>query len=656
MAQAESSDRIVEWHSLSLKKVFGEVYSSEKGLSSKEASHRLERFGLNRLEDKRKINVLHLAISQFTSFLVLILIAAAAVSFFIGEVIDGLVISVIVLFNGALGFFQEFRAEKALEGLRKVTTAKTRVIRDGSHRIIDSFNLVPGDVVVLDEGDKVPADCRLIKVVNLKVDESSLTGESTPVSKKLISLDEDTAVADRKNMLFAGTVVSSGRCVAVIVETGMRSEIGKIAGLLQEREEELTPLQRQMDSFGKRLGSVVLLITGLIFALGVLRGVELVEFFLIAVSLAVSAIPEGLPAVVTVVLALGMARLIKKDALVRRLNAVETLGSASVICADKTGTMTTNEMTVQELFVNGKTVEVSGIGWAPEGDFKVTNGSLSKSTLKDFVKVGVVCNNADLSNASGSWGIVGDPTEGALLTLGGKLGVWEKHLETNRVGEVPFSSERKMMSVALNEAGKLTLYSKGAPELLLQKCSYIYVNGKETRLTKAQTDKIIDLNANMASRGMRVLGYAYKRFSRSVKVDENAEQSLVFFGLVGMIDPPRPEVRDSIIKCEVAGIKVKMITGDHLLTAKAIAKSVGIEGAAVTGRELDSWSEERLLKEVEKVGVFARVNPSHKLRIIQALQANGHIVAMTGDGVNDAPALKGADLGISMGIKGTDVA
>ena len=524
--------------------------------------------------------------------------------------------------------------------------------------------MVPGDIVYLEEGKQVPADVRLIEVYNLKIDESILTGESLPVSKSVSVLKKEVPISEMNNLAFFGTNVTYGHGVGIVVETGMNTEMGKIAGLVQETEEKETPLKKKLDKLGKNLGMIVLFIIAIVFLLNFyVHSRELIELFILAIAMAISAVPEGLPMVVTFALALGMQTMAKQKAVVRRLMAVETLGATTVICSDKTGTLTKNEMTVREVFVNNKFIEVSGSGYLPKGDFLVNGEKINVSKINELLmllKIGTLCNNASVIKTDG-WKVIGDPTEGALITLAEKANIKTEKLKKKYkfVSEVPFSSERKMMSVVYRDK-KTISYVKGAPERILSKCTHILENGKVKKLTKERIKQLEKVSEKMAGEPLRVLAFAYKNLPRTQKYSfKEIESNLVFVGFVGMIDPPREGVKDAIKTCNEAGIKTIMITGDHKTTAIAIAKEVGIMkkgDICITGMELEGMSLKELEDVVENVSVFARVSPEHKVKILQALEAHGHVVAMTGDGINDAPALKRAHIGIAMGIKGTDVA
>ncbi|HII81259.1 MAG TPA: calcium-transporting P-type ATPase, PMR1-type [Methanosarcina sp.] len=634
--------------------------TSETGLSSGEAENRLEKYGKNELKEEEKISVVKLFLSQFKSFLILILIAAALVSAFLGELVDAFVILFTVFLAGVLGFVQEYRAEESIKLLKSLTSPEALVVRAGKEVKVPSSLLVPGDILILQAGDRIPADARLIEAQSLKIDESSLTGESVPVEKNTKIFPPETPQPDRKNMAYTGTSVTYGRGKAVITATGMSTAFGKLAGLLGEIERERTPLQEKLDQFGRWLGAATLVVVAFVAVLGVLEGFDPFEMFLWGVALAVAAIPEALPAVVTVGLALGVRRMVKRHALVRKLPSVETLGSTNIICTDKTGTLTQNKMTVEKVYVNGTMLNVTGNGYDPAGDFFKEGQPVSEDVhLYKLLVTGALCNDAGLVEENGIWDIMGDPTEGALVVAAAKEGLWRPDLELRhrRVGEVPFSSERKMMTtINTSEEGPYA-YSKGAPEVILGCCTKIFLDGQEKELTPEIRQEILDIVQGLANQTLRVMGFAYRQVPEKI-VPEEAERDMVFVGLMGMRDPPREEVKVAIATCTNAGIRTVMITGDHKTTAFAIAREIGIyrEGDLVlTGTELDALGDKEFEDIVEKVSVYARVYPEHKLKVVNALKNKGYIVAMTGDGVNDAPALKAADMGIAMGITGTEV-
>ncbi|MGC9358191.1 MAG: cation-translocating P-type ATPase, partial [Anaerolineae bacterium] len=663
------------------------------GLSPAEAKRRLEEYGYNELEEKPPISFWERLWQQLTSFVVIILIVSAVISALLGDVIEAGVIMAIVALNAAIGVIQESKAEEALAALKEMAAPDANVIREDRRVTVPARELVPGDVVLLDAGSIVPADLRLIESVNLKVEEASLTGESMPVNKRAASvLDPDAPLGDRKNSAYMSTVVTYGRGKGIVVATGMATEIGHIAQMIQSFEEEQTPLQRKLDELGRMLGIGSLAICGLVFLIGILRPLFVgqaltmdvaIEFFMIAVSLAIAAVPEGLPAVVTICLALGMREMVKRHALIRRLPAVETLGSATVICSDKTGTLTQNQMTVTRIYANGQTYEVTGRGYAPRGRFlrDGREADLSEeSVLKQTLWTAMLCNDANLEDdpeARDGYRMIGDPTEGSLVVAAAKAGYREKELETwyPRVSEIPFDSERKRMTTIHDLAqpqpgapgpfqkngreGYLALV-KGAPDIVLDRCSHIETREGVVTLTDKDREGVLGANANLASQALRVLAVAYRKID-SVPEEPNPddlERDLVFVGLMGMIDPARPEVLPAVQKARGAGLRTIMVTGDYAATAEAIAHELSIMhrgGRVISGQELEAMSDEELQHAIHEVDVFARVAPNHKVRIVEALRAQDHVVAMTGDGVNDAPALKRADIGVAMGITGTDV-
>ncbi len=659
------------YYALNSTEVFKKLSTSGQGLSEDEASNRLEAYGKNELEKRKTTTPAKIFFRQFASFIIVILLIAIAISVIIGEKIDAVVIAIIVVLNALFGFVQEYKAEKAIEALKKLTALRSKVIREGIEKEIDASELVPGDMVLLDTGSKIPADARLISIASLQVDEASLTGESVPSKKMVEELDSGTPITDQENMVFMGTTVTKGHATAVITRTGMDTEIGKIADMVQSVKEKLTPLQENLHQFGKWLSYVTIVICAIVFGIGILReflvvfSIEMpfvIEMFLAAVALAVAAIPEGLPAIVTISLALGVRKMARRNALIRQLPAVETLGCTNVICSDKTGTLTKNEMTVTQIYANHRSIKVSGHGYEPVGDFFVEdNKTAGKQDMELLLKIGLLCNDSRL-NHNDKWEIFGDPTEGALLVSAGKIGMDKIEMEKKypRITEIPFDSERKLMTTVHETENGKTAFVKGAPDIIISRCNYIYSDGHISELSQEVKDKIIKTNHEMADKALRVLGFAYKKLDPGYEsVSEELEHELVFVGLQAMFDPPRENVKESIAKCKTAGIKTIIITGDHKLTAVAVAKDLGLfheTSIALSGDELDQMDDKKLKNIVEDVAVYARVSPEHKVRILEALKKKGHVVAMTGDGVNDAPALKKADIGIAMGITGTDVA
>ena len=634
------------------------------GLDEGEAAERRRRYGLNRIAEAAAVPRWRLFLEQFRALVIWILLAAALIAGVLGEWIDTLAIAAIVLLNAVIGYLQEERASRALAALRQLSAPAAKVRRRGETHSEPASDLVPGDLVELEAGDHVPADVRLLRAFGLAVQESALTGESTAVEKDAtVVLDVATALGDRRNMAFMGTIVAAGKATAVVVATGMGTELGKIAGLLRESTPERTPLQRQLEQLGRVLVGICVAIVAAIFVLQLARGGEVFEALLLAVSLAVAAVPEGLPAVVTVALALGLQRMVRRNALVRKLPSVETLGSVSIVCSDKTGTLTRNEMTVRELVAGERRYRVTGAGYAPQGEIIPEDNSLDSlpPDTRVLLEIGAWCNNAQVlpsDQGDSTWRVVGDPTEGALLVAARKGRVEIADRAGSLVYEVPFDSTRKAMSVLIRAAdGPLRLCVKGAPEVVLGQCVAELVDGVERPLTDARRNAWADANAKMAARALRVLGFAYRHVAAEERepVDESR---LVFAGLAGMIDPPRDEAREAVRVCREAGIRPVMITGDHPATALAVARELGIADTgqdAVTGSELDRLDDATLRKRVEQVAVYARVSAEHKLRIVNAWKTRGQVVAMTGDGVNDAPALRAADIGIAMGVAGTDV-
>ena len=657
------------WHAMGVGEALEKLQTSRDGLQHEEAKRRLMEFGPNELVEKKKISPLKIFASQFKNFLILILLAAVAISAVIGEFIDAIVIFAIVIACAILGFVQEYRAERLMDALKRMAAAKARVIRGGEEIEIPARELVPGDIIVLRAGDRISADSRLIEALNLKADEAPLTGESVPVEKQTESTKKDATVGDRKNMVFMGTDATYGRGKAVVVATGMNTEFGKIAEMVQAVEEPPTPLESRLEKMGKFLVWILIITCAIVTVVGIARGQPIMKMFILGVALAVAAVPEALPAVVTVALAIGMQRMAKRNAIVRKLPAVETLGCTTVICSDKTGTLTRNEMTVRRLFVNDKTIAVTGEGYEPKGEFWIESSN-EKHVISDpqkddsialLLRIATLCNDARLKSTDGAWTIEGDPTEGALTVAAAKAGIQEKlNTQYPRIGEVPFTSERKLMStVHTTPEGKKVAYVKGAPEVILEKCAFVFKKGEKRKLSQTEKEAILDINKKMASEALRMLGMAYKELPDTKErfPQEDVENNLIFVGLTGMIDAPREEAIEAVKKCKRAGIKVIMITGDNKDTAMAVGKELGLNGGRVmTGAEIDIISDEELEKIVEDISIYARVSPEHKMRIVKALKRRGHIVAMTGDGVNDAPALKNSDIGVAMGITGTDVA
>lgn len=657
-----------EFYRQSVQDVAGQLeVNVESGLAGSGISDRLDRYGPNVLSSGKKINPFKLFLGQFNDVLIIILIIAAGVSYALsfieenGSVTESLLIMGIVLAIAVIGFLNEYKAERTVEALKKLVGQKAKVRRDRQVQEVDAANLVPGDIVLLEEGMKTPADIRLIQVKNLKVNEASLTGESVPVDKNTFPIDAVVALGDQKNMVFSGTIIAAGTAEGIVVGTGGATEIGKIAGLVSEVEEDLTPMQKKLDELGRRLGAIILGISIFVFVVIFfldhdLSDVNLLQrlifSFTAAVALAVAAIPEGLAFVVRISLALGARRMAAKNALVRKLSAVEALGSTDVICSDKTGTLTRGEMTVRKIWQGGDVYELSGSGYDTAGDFNIEGKKVDPKALLPILRAGVLCNNAHLKGS----GVLGDPTEGALIVSAAKAGHDQAKLTEQfpRVDEVPFTSDRKMMSTVHRYAKGYLVAAKGGADVLLHHCDRVLYKGKIVKLTPKIKEEVLSTNAEFAKEALRVLGLAFKE-AKTQPDDKQIEKALVFLGLQAMMDPPRTEVKQVMHRVHAeAGMRVIMITGDYIDTAVAVAKEIGIEGDAISGTELDELTQAEFEQRVEKISVYARVNPEHKIRIIQALKKRGHQVAMTGDGVNDAPAIKAADIGIAMGITGTD--
>jgi len=676
---------VVKQDILSLENVINNVKHNQ-GLSNKEALDRLNKFGPNTLIEKKGISIFKIIIEQFSDFMVLILLAATAISVFMGEMMEAITIVAIVIVNAILGFIQEYRTERTMEALKTLAAPSARVIRDGKISVIPAAQIVPFDIIIVEAGDRIPADGILIESSNLAIDESLLSGESIPVekhaNKKLVyNYRGNINLKNRENLICMGTIATYGRGKAIVCATGMKTEMGKITDMIQNIEDEETPLQRRLAHLGKLIVYTCIFICAVVSVTGILRGEELFTMLLAGISLAVAAVPEGLPAIVTVSLALGVQRMIKRNALVRKLPAVETLGCADVICSDKTGTLTENKMTVRKIYTGESLYEVKGSGYDINGGF-LTRGKvidpLKYRALKLTLEISALCNNAQLIRKvedrgklprkirpiftkTEIWDVVGDPTEGALLIAAAKGGFTREVLEESyiRQDEIPFDSERKCMSVICeNVKNETYVFTKGAPDIIIKKCSKMLAARGIVTLTPSARAGIMKFNDDMAGEALRVLGVAYKQLDDVNTKKDKLETDLVFIGLIGMIDPPREEASEAVLKCKLAGIKPVMITGDHKITACAIADELDIytEGDFVlTGADLDNMDEDKLVKIVDRVSVFARVSPKHKLTIVKAFKKLGHIVAMTGDGVNDAPAVKEADIGVSMGIMGTDV-
>lgn len=653
----------MKYYNLSPGETLNELKSDkDKGLSKKQVVSRQEEFGENKLAEKKGVNPFVLFLNQFRSFIIYILIFATVISFIAGEVAEAVLILVILIFNACFGFFQEFKAEKSIAALSKISASSSRVIRNSQIDVVPVSELVPGDIILLEEGDKVPADCRLLESKGLFIIEAALTGESKAVLKEPKKLSGDKAIAERTNLLFSSTIVTSGKATAVVCDIGMSTEIGKIANLLSSTENEMTPLQKKLDSFGKKIGFGIIVICFVVFFMGTYKDGFLgllfagnfsgfitaasQEWFLVAISLAVAAVPSGLPAIVTVALAIGVKKMVSQNALMRKLDSVETLGGTNIICTDKTGTLTENKMTVKNVWTIDKNSEVTGTGYNPAGE-------VDKSVESKLFEIGICASESTMIKKDGVWTITGDPTEGALVVSGHKYGLDFNKLRKEKVkfDELPFDSKRKLMSVACEDSkGKKTVYTKGAPENVLGICNKILDNGKVRKLTAKDKEIILAQNINFADDALRVLGFAYKNFDK-----KGLEEDLIFVGLQAMMDQPHKEVKESIKRCHTAGIRVIMITGDNLNTAKGIAKKIGIVGDGMLGIDFENLSDIKKREVLKTTNIFARVAPEHKMEIVTILEKLGNVVAMTGDGVNDAPAIKKADIGVAMGINGTDV-
>ena len=657
------------WYNQSSDEVLKNLSTTkERGLTEEEAKKRLEEYGENALEAEKKKSFGEKLKEQFFDPMIIILIAAALVSIFVGEGLDAGIIIAIVIVNAFLSIYQEGKAEEAIAALQKMSSPKAKVIRDGDHEEVESNKLVPGDIIVLETGDIVPADLRLIESSNLKIDESSLTGESVAVEKHFDQVyDGKMEIGDRENLAYSSTIVTYGRGMGVVIETGHKTEIGKIATSIATVGDEQTPLQRKLAKLSKTLGILVIVICAVVMGVGLLYKHNPLDMFMTAISLAVAAVPEGLPAIVTIVLSIGMGKMAEKNAIVKKLLAVETLGTTTVICSDKTGTLTQNEMTVVKVFTDGQVYHVSGTGYSPEGDVTKKDEIVTieeDENLKILSSIAALTNDAKLKVKGGDASITGDPTEGALLTFAEKAGNRLENLYKNfdRLEEIPFDSDRKMMTTFHDKIfDEITSFTKGAPDVVLDRCEKVLIDGKEVELDEKLRKEILDKNSEFARSALRCLGYAYRKHSDMPSEITSAaiEKDMVFVGLTGMIDPSRPEAKEAIKECKSAGIRPIMITGDYLETGLAIAKDLGIatsDDEAIMGRELNEMSEEELREIVKEKSVYTRVSPENKVQIVTALKQNGNITAMTGDGVNDAPAIKKADIGIAMGITGTDVA
>lgn len=663
MAQPTTDIAPLPWHSLPVEEVLNRVASRSQGLTAEEVERRLAEYGPNRLRPPSRRGPLLRFLAQFHNVLIYVLLVASFVTALLGHWVDSGVILGVVVVSALMGFIQEGRAEKALEGIRRMLTLSATVLRDGRPSVVPAESLVPGDIVVLQSGDKIPADMRLIQVKNLQTQEAALTGESVAVEKSTRPVSEDAVIGDRTCMAYSGTLVAYGQGTGVVVATGDQTELGRISSMLAEVEQLTTPLLRQIAVFGHWLTVVIIAAAAITFAFGILlRDYSISEMFLAAISLAVAAIPEGLPAIMTITLAIGVQRMARRHAIIRRLPAVETLGSVTVICSDKTGTLTRNEQTVHTIATAQHLFEVSGSGYDPKGEFSRNGDTVTPANQPDLcatLRAAMLCNDAILHQADGEWRLDGDPIEGALLVAGLKAGL-DPDAEKQafpRIDLLPFASEQRFMATLHRDpVGQGVIYVKGAPERVLEMCRYQLFDGENQRLDLEEWHRCTE---DMAAQGQRVLAVAFKATSAEHhELDlRDVEGDLTLLGLFGLIDPPRPEAITAIARCQSAGIRIKMITGDHALTARAIGKQLGLidNGGVTTGRALDDLDEDDLRRVAMETDIFARTSPEHKLRLVQALQANGQVVAMTGDGVNDAPALRRADVGVAMGIKGTEV-
>ncbi|MCA9459734.1 MAG: HAD-IC family P-type ATPase, partial [Nanoarchaeota archaeon] len=636
----------MQYYKEKVEDIFKELDSSTEGLTNLEVNQKLKYFGHNQLKTETKISRLKIFISQFKNFIVYILLFAITISFIFGHILDAFIIIIILIANSIIGYFQEYSAQKSLEALKKLNHIKAKVYRNKKLIEIDSKFLVPGDIIFLEAGDKIPADSRIYEERKLKIEESALTGESLPVKKHSYPIEGEIQISDQKNMLFSGTTVLEGSARAIVVKTGMKTQMGKITKLITEVEDEMTPLQKRLDTFGKNIGYAIIGICLFVFfILLITKGFSqenILIFALIAISLAVAAVPTALPAVVTIALSIGVKKLLKKKALVRKLSSVETLGSCNVICTDKTGTLTKNQMTVKKAWTFEGEANIEGIGYNPQG-------IIEKKLNPLLYKIGLDCNNSSVYKEKGIWTISGDPTEAALIVSSKKAQIKD---HSQRLDENPFDSSRKMMSVLIKDKNNLITYVKGSTSHIINKCTHVIINGEKIKLTENHKIEINKQNDIYSSQSLRVLSFAYKEITHK---KDFTEDKLIYVGMQAMQDPPRPEVITAMKKTKDANIRVIMITGDYKETAKAIGKEIGIEGNVLTGEELNEMSDEELDKALKNnTNIFARVIPEHKQKIVTILQAQGNTVAMTGDGVNDAPALKKANIGIAVG-SGTDV-
>ncbi len=651
-----------EYYSIKAEDAFKLLKSSAKGLDNSEAGKRLEQHGFNELPKEKGITAFQILVAQFNNILSWILISAGILSLFLGEYMESAAMFFIVIINAILGFVQEYKADRALKALQKISAPSARVLRSGKEERIPARELVPGDIILLEAGDIVPADSRVFEESSLKIDEAALTGESFPSPKITAPFKEGTSVADQENMAFMGTVVIYGKGRSIVSHTGQNTEFGKIAKSIQSVEESGTPLQKKFAALSKQIGIIAVFLILAVLALGTLKGtMPFTEMLLISLALAVATIPVALPTIVTIGLSVGSKKLSRENMIIKKLAATESLGSATIICTDKTGTLTRNEMTITKLYFDGKVFDVTGAGYDPKGEFLVNDKKTDPAGLEIMMRIGLLCNNSKITKNGAKYGIIGDPTEGSLAVLAHKAG-FEKFDKIDTIIEFPFDSERKMMSIVVKDKKTKETYSyiKGACDLILDNCTKTLDEGKERKLTKEDKLKILSVNNSFGKSALRVLALAYKKIPESKKYTmHDAETGLVFAGLVGMIDPPRDMVKEAIRQCHDAGIGVMIITGDHAITAQAIAEQISVFGKGdlvLTGEELEKMSDKELKEKISRVRIVARALPIQKSRIVDSLKGNGHVVIMTGDGVNDAPALKKSDIGVAMGITGTDVA
>jgi len=653
------------YYTLNTKDALKMLNTSEKGLTTKVAIKRQEKYGYNELKKEKETTKLKIFLDQFKNALILLLIFAGILSLALGEKIESVAIFVIILLNAILGFIQEYRAEKAIAALKNISAPTAKVLRDGKETKIPAKEIVPGDILLLEAGDIVAADSRIIELSSLQIDEASLTGESVPSKKSTEPFKPGTSVADQENMAFMGTIVTYGKCKSVVTATGMNTELGKIATSIQTSKETKTPLQTKFEQLAKQIGIITVVLIIIVLAAGTLQGtLSFAKMLLVALALTVSTIPNSLPLVVTIGLSMGTKRLAKQNMLIKKLPAAESLGAATIICSDKTGTITKNQMTVTNIYTDNQIINVTGAGYEPKGNFYEGSKQINPKQLELLLRIGYLCNNAKLNKKDKLFEIIGDPTEGALIVLGKKGKLNDKDVKDNLsfIEELPFDSDRKRMSVIFKNKPnkKEEAYVKGAPDLLLKACDRIIEKGKIRKISKEDQEKILKINNSFAEKSLRVLALAYRQLPSSKRYCiDKVEKNLVFVGLVGMIDPPREEVKQAIGQCQEAGIKVMIITGDHALTTKAVAQQVGLlkkDDIILTGDDVQRMSDIELAQKIDRVRIIARALPIQKSRIVDVLRDKGHIVAMTGDGINDAPALKKADIGIAMGITGTDVA